>query len=249
VSGSDLFVANSGSNTVGEYDAGTGAAVTVTCTSTSLSGAGQSGTRISVPASVPVTDSATLAGDNASNAGGTVIYTVYSDAACTNAVSTGTPEPITVPGTLPASSPVTLAALGTYYWQATYSAGDGLNGTSASTCGTGGEVETVGFKITTSSLPSATPGVSYGRVTLQTAGAGTSTSPYRTTLKWKKVSLPKGLKLSKKTGVLSGTPSKKLTGGTSSVKVQVTETVTTRNGKKRVKTKTTVQATIPLTIT
>jgi hypothetical protein len=67
-------------------------------------------------------------------------------------------------------------------------------------------------------------------------------------LKWKKLSLPKGLKLSK-TGVLSGTPSTKLTAGPSSVKVKVTETVTTLNGKKKVKTKTTVQATIPLTIT
>ncbi len=106
-----------------------------------------------------------------------------------------------------------------------------------------------GFLITTTSLPNATPGTVYGPVTLTSQEAGMSTSPYFTTLKWKKVSLPKGLKLSKKTGVLSGTPSKKLTGGASSVKVQVTETVTTRNGKKKIKTKTTVQATIPLTIT
>jgi hypothetical protein len=48
--------------------------------------------------------------------------------------------------------------------------------------------------------------------------------------------------------VLSGTPNKKLAGGPSSVTVQVTETVTTLNGKKKVKTPTTVQATIPLTI-
>ena len=57
-----------------------------------------------------------------------------------------------------------------------------------------------------------------------------------------------GLNLSS-TGVLSGTPSTKLAAGPSSVTVQVTETVTTLNGKKKVKTKTTVQATIPLTIT
>jgi len=85
-------------------------------------------------------------------------------------------------------------------------------------------------------------------VTLQAAGEGTSTSPYSTTLKWKKLSLPKGLKLSN-TGVLSGTPSTKLKAGMSSVKVSVTETVTTLNGKHKVKTKTTVSATIPLTIT
>ena len=78
-----------------------------------------------------------------------------------------------------------------------------------------------------------------------TQNAGRSTSPYVTSLKWKKVSLPKGLKISRKTGVLSGTPSMKLTGGPSSVKVQVTETVTTLNGKKKAKTKTTVSATIP----
>jgi hypothetical protein len=62
-------------------------------------------------------------------------------------------------------------------------------------------------------------------------------------LKWKKVTLPKGLKLSS-TGVLSGTPSAKLP-APSSVTVQVTETVTTLNGKKKVKTLTPVQETIP----
>jgi len=69
-----------------------------------------------------------------------------------------------------------------------------------------------------------------------------------TTLKWHKITLPKGLKLSS-AGVLSGTPSAKLSAGPSSVTVQATETVTTLNGKKKVKTKATAQATIPLTIT
>jgi hypothetical protein len=105
-----------------------------------------------------------------------------------------------------------------------------------------------GFRITTSSLRSATPGAAYGPVTLQEAGAGTSTSPYVTTYRWKKVTLPNGLKLSS-VGVLSGTPNAKLPAGPSSVTVQVTETVTTLNGKKKVKTMTPVQATIPLTIT
>jgi hypothetical protein len=109
-------------------------------------------------------------------------------------------------------------------------------------------ITTTDFYIATTSLLSATPGTAYSPVTLQAANLGVSTSPYVTTLKWKKLSLPKGLKLSK-TGVLSGTPSTKLTAGPSSVKVKVTETVTTLNGKKKVKTKTTVQATIPLTIT
>ena len=83
---------------------------------------------------------------------------------------------------------------------------------------------------------------------MTTEDVGISTSPYNTTLKWKKVHLPKGLKLSS-AGVLSGTPNKHLAAGPSSVTVQATETVTTLNGRKKVKTKTTVQATIPLTIT
>jgi YVTN family beta-propeller protein len=107
---------------------------------------------------------------------------------------------------------------------------------------------TPGFAITTSSLPSATPGVTYSPVALQVGGEGTSTSPYTTTLKWKKVTLPKGLKLSM-AGVLSGKPSSRLAAGPSSVTVQVTETVTMLNGRRKVRTKTTVQATIPLTIT
>lgn len=60
-----------------------------------------------------------------------------------------------------------------------------------------------------------------------------------TTLRWKKVSLPKGMKLSS-AGVLSGTPNKYRAAGLSSVTVKVTETVTTLNATKNVKTKTTV---------
>jgi titin len=154
VSGSDLFVTNGAGGTVGEFDAGTGAAVTVTCTNTALSGGGQSGANVSVPAGTNVSESAALLGDNAATANGSVTYTVYSDAACTTAVSTGTPETITTPGTLPASAPVALATAGTYYWQATYSGGDGSNGTSASTCGPSGDVETV-----TAVVPGAPTGV------------------------------------------------------------------------------------------
>jgi len=103
------------------------------------------------------------------------------------------------------------------------------------------------FGVATRSLPEATPGTPYGPVTLQAGGMGTSATGYITTLKWAKVKLPRGLKLSS-IGVLSGTPNAKLQAGSSSVTVKVTETVTTLNGKKKIKTKTTVQATIPLTI-
>ncbi len=99
------------------------------------------------------------------------------------------------------------------------------------------------FAIATTSLPHASPGTPYGPVTLQAGGLGASTSPYATTLKWKKITLPKGLKLSS-AGVLSGTPSAKFA-APSAITVQVTETVITRNGRIKVKTPTTVQATIP----
>ena len=102
-----------------------------------------------------------------------------------------------------------------------------------------------GFTITTSSLPGATRGVPYGPVTLTEAGAGVSVSPNVTTVKWGKVTLPKGLKVSA-TGVLSGTPSTKLAAGPSSVTVKVTET--TFSGSRKIKTKTTIQATIPLIV-
>jgi hypothetical protein len=100
-----------------------------------------------------------------------------------------------------------------------------------------------GFEISTLSLAAALPGQAYGPVQLVTTGQAPGA-----TIKWKKLVLPKGLKLSS-SGVLSGTLNKKLAVGPSSVTVQVTETVATLNGKKKVKTKTTVQATIPLTIT
>jgi trimeric autotransporter adhesin len=92
-----------------------------------------------------------------------------------------------------------------------------------------------GFLITTTSLPKASPGKHYHPVHLTTQEAGS-----HATLSWTKVKLPSGTTLSK-AGVLSGTPSKSLKAGRTSIKVKVTETVG--------KTKTTVEATIPLTIT
>jgi uncharacterized repeat protein (TIGR01451 family) len=130
--------------------AGTGATAPVTVTSapkpttlsTSLSGGGQSGASITVPAGTAVTDSATLSGTNAAKAGGTITYKVYTNAGCTTLASGGggTAENITTAGTLPASAAVTLSTPGTYYWQASYS-GDANNAASVSTCGA--ETETV----------------------------------------------------------------------------------------------------------
>jgi uncharacterized membrane protein YebE (DUF533 family) len=115
---------------------------TPTSVSTSLSGDGQSGVSLSVPAGTTVTDTASLSGDAAASATGTVTYDVYSDAACTELVNSGTAETITTPGTLPPSAGVTLSTPGAYYWEASYS-GDADNAPSVSTCGTSGEVETV----------------------------------------------------------------------------------------------------------
>ena len=91
-----------------------------------------------------------------------------------------------------------------------------------------------GLGVSTTSVPNATRGVPYGPVAL-TATVDPSTSPYVTTIKWHKVSLPKGLELSG-TGVLSGTPSTKLAGGSSSITVSAIEKVTNLNGTKKVKT-------------
>jgi len=111
-----------------------------TSLTTSLSGGGQSGTSIAVPPDTAVTDAATLTGTDAATATGTVTYNVYSDPSCSTSVSAGTAETIATPGTLPPSSPVALAAPGTYYWQALYS-GDLNNSTATSACGL--ETETV----------------------------------------------------------------------------------------------------------
>lgn len=113
-----------------------------TTASASLSGDGQLGSAIIVPAGTAVSGTATLSGTDAVRATGSVTYTVYSNAACTAAVSTGTPETISTPGDPPPSVPVTLTIAGTYYWQATYS-GDDNNAGSTTPCGSSGEVETV----------------------------------------------------------------------------------------------------------
>lgn len=75
-----------------------------------------------------------------------------------------------------------------------------------------------GLYVSTSSLPNATVSTPYGPITLQAGDQVTGA-----TLKWKKLSLPKGLKLSG-AGVLSGTPNKKLVPDQNyTVSVQVTE--------------------------
>ncbi|MGO9957198.1 MAG: IPT/TIG domain-containing protein, partial [Solirubrobacteraceae bacterium] len=125
---------------------GTSSPATVTATvvpsttlSSSLSGGGQSGSTVSVPAGTAVSDTATLTGANALTATGTVSYNVYSDPACMTLVTSAGGGSVTG-GVLPGSSAETFSTPGSYYWQASYS-GDSANGASSSTCGS--EIETV----------------------------------------------------------------------------------------------------------
>jgi hypothetical protein len=107
-----------------------GSLISGTVITTSLHGGGQSGAVITVPQGTAVTDSATLAGANASHAGGTVTYTVYSDSMCLTVYASGGVKPVTN-GVVPDSDPVTMNLAGTFHWIAAYS-GDPTTGNNAS---------------------------------------------------------------------------------------------------------------------
>jgi len=121
-----------------------------TAVATSLSGGGNSGASITVPSGTPVTDTATITGNNASGASGTVNCAWYSESTCApgSLVFQGANLPITTPGTIPDSEPVNLPD-GTYYPVVTYSGDAGNNGSSA---GCGSEILTVGTVVTTTAL-------------------------------------------------------------------------------------------------
>ena len=81
-------------------------------------------------------DTATLTGATAT-AGGTVIYSVYTDSTCSTLASSALqPSPATVSvtnGVVPNSAAVSFPTAGTYYWQAAYS-GDSTNNLATSPC-------------------------------------------------------------------------------------------------------------------
>jgi Bacterial Ig-like domain (group 3) len=125
---------------------------TPTTLKTLLSGAGKvngvkcwwRGSLITVFAGASVTDTATLNGANASNATGTVTYTVYGLVRVSRfpfwrwePVADGGTVAVTA-GSVPPSKAVTLPA-GTYEWQASYS-GDSRNDPSASRFGSETEI-------------------------------------------------------------------------------------------------------------
>ena len=103
-----------------------------TSLTTSLKGGGKEGAEITVTEGTKVKDTATLSGENASKAGGTVTYKVYSDASCKELV-TKAGEVTVKEGKVPDSEEKELEAGAIYYWQAEYS-GDSSNEPSTSTC-------------------------------------------------------------------------------------------------------------------
>jgi hypothetical protein len=110
-----------------------GGGAAATSLKTSLSGGGKEGEEITVSEGSGVKDTATLSGENASKAGGTVKYAVYSDKECKTLV-TKAGEVTVKEGKVPASEEEKLEAGTVYYWQAVYS-GDANNSASTSTCG------------------------------------------------------------------------------------------------------------------
>lgn len=123
---------------------GGGLSSTSTSLTTSLKGGGKEGTEITVAEGSKVKDTATLSGENASKATGTVKYKVYSDSKCEKLV-TNAGEVTVKEGKVPDSEEKELEAAAVYYWQAEYG-GDSMNNASTSVCGK--EVETVKAKTT-----------------------------------------------------------------------------------------------------
>ena len=109
-----------------------GLSSTSTSITTSLTGGGKEGAEISVSEGSKVKDTATLSGENASKAGGTLTYKVYKDKECKELVSEAGKVTVSE-GKVPDSEEKELEAGKEYFWQAEYS-GDEMNQKSTSTC-------------------------------------------------------------------------------------------------------------------
>jgi hypothetical protein len=154
---------------------------------TSLSGGGKEGEGITVSEGTGVKDQATLSGENAGKAGGTVTYSVYSDKECKTLV-TKAGEVTVKEGKVPASEEKKLEAGSVYYWLAVYT-GDANNAGSTSTCGK--EVLTV---MATTSLKTSLSGggkegetitvVEGSKVKDQATLSGTKSSTAKGTIKY-----------------------------------------------------------------
>jgi hypothetical protein len=117
------------------YLGGGGGELSSTSTSiaTTLKGGGKEGAEISVTEGSKVKDTATLSGENASTAGGTLTYKVYKDKEC-KTLATEAGKVTVKEGKVPDSEEKELEAGKEYFWQAEYS-GDEMNQKSTSTCG------------------------------------------------------------------------------------------------------------------
>lgn len=131
-----------------------GSLVSGTQIATSLSGGGQSGATITVPAGTSVTDQATLSGVNSGTAGGTVTYTVYQGPGCSTVYANAGTKTV-MNGGVPASDAVPLNTAGTYNWVASYS-GDAANNPSTTNCGDEVATVTAGPAATTLTVSPAT---------------------------------------------------------------------------------------------
>jgi uncharacterized repeat protein (TIGR01451 family) len=159
----------------GDYDPTNTTSVTVTrppaCPSTITTQLSAS----SITVGGSVHDSASLSGQAASKAGGTVTYTMYpSLAACTagtGGTAAGTKQ--VTNGVVPDSDPVTPSSAGTYYWQAVYS-GDASNAPASSTCSS--EVLVVGTTVPSLSTSLSTSSLTVGGSTHDSATLTGATS-------------------------------------------------------------------------
>jgi RHS repeat-associated protein len=124
-----------------------------TSIATSLKGGGQAGTEITVAEGSKVMDTATLSGENASKATGTLTYKVFSDSKCEK-LATEAGKVTVKEGKVPDSEEKALEAGKKYFWQAEYS-GDATNKTSTSTCSS--EVLTVTYNPPETAITSPTP--------------------------------------------------------------------------------------------
>jgi hypothetical protein len=118
-------------------------AISADTVSTSQTAGATTGASISVPGgTLGETDKATIIGNNASTATGTVTYGLFTKSSCAAASEIFHSTVTVAAGSAAASSPVTSAlADGKYYWQAVYS-GNTFNKPSSSPCGS--EVLNVG---------------------------------------------------------------------------------------------------------
>ncbi len=138
-------------------------------------------TTVAVPVGTAVTAAATLAGVNASRAGGTVTYGVYTDSQCHHAAVAPMVASITSPGVMPPAPSVVLG-VGTYYWKVDFTSGgtfQELNLSSSSSCGIAGQPNvTVGSPLPVTITASLTGGGRSG--TIITVPVGTAVTAVAT---------------------------------------------------------------------